>query len=113
MQIAELDGKNFEQFIQQEEVTVVDFWAPWCNPCKVMLPVVEKLSLALKGKATFGKVDIDEEGALAGRLSISSIPRFRIYRKGMMLQEVEGALPPKKLQDIIEGYCEQGETVGA
>jgi len=105
MQIAELDSKNFDAFIQQEDVTVVDFWAPWCNPCKVMLPVVEGLASSLEGKATFGKVDIDEEGALAGRLSISSIPRFRIYRGGKMLEEVEGALPPKKLQDIIEGHC--------
>jgi thioredoxin len=104
--VTALTSKNFESFIAKEGLVVVDFWAPWCAPCRAMLPLVEKAaSTSFQGKVSFGKVDIDEEGALAGQCDVSSIPHFAVYKDGVLVDSLQGAIPPLKFHAFLEKHC--------
>jgi thioredoxin len=106
MSVTAVTGKNFDSFIDKKGMVVIDFWAPWCAPCKAMMPIVEKAaSSSFSGKVSFGKVDIDEEGALAGKCEVSSLPHFAVYRDGVLVGALQGALPPGKFHEFLEGHC--------
>ena len=105
MSVTALTSKNFNNFVGTQGVVLVDFWADWCAPCKAMLPVLEKASVKHAGKISFGKVDIEEEGVLAGSQNISSIPHFKLFKDGTLVGEVQGALPPKAFEDFLEKHC--------
>jgi len=83
MAVIEITEKNFEEEVLKSEIPVlVDFWASWCGPCKMMAPVVEEISQDLEGKAKVCKVNIDEEPDLATKYEIMSIPTFLIFENG-------------------------------
>lgn len=86
-----LTKANFDATIANTGVTLVDFWAPWCGPCKAMLPVVEELSKELAGTANITKVNVDEEGELAARFDINAIPAFIIFKAGKEVARLTGA----------------------
>lgn len=72
-------------------VTLVDFWATWCMPCRMVAPVIDRLADDFDGRATVGKVDVDEQGALAARFGIRSIPTVMIFRDGEAIDTMVGA----------------------
>lgn len=95
-----LDEMKFES-LSKNHLTLVDFWAPWCGPCRMMAPVVEELAGEMSDVA-FAKVNIDENMELAVGLSISSIPTLVLFKDGTEVERLIGAQPKKSLQAMIE-----------
>ncbi|MDP5275749.1 thioredoxin [Chengkuizengella axinellae] len=84
-----LNKENFDQTISQG-VTLVDFWAPWCGPCKIQLPIVEELAGELNGKVTIAKINVDENPELAALYSVQSIPTLLIFQNGEVAERMVG-----------------------
>ena len=94
---------NFNaEVLQSEEPVLVDFYADWCGPCRMMGPLVEQLAETYNGKVKVGKVNVDEDGALAGNYGIQSIPSFLLFKNGQVVDSVTGGVPQQVLQQMIE-----------
>jgi thioredoxin 1 len=95
-----LTEANFESTIQAEGLTLIDFWADWCGPCKMFAPIYEKVSDENPG-VTFAKVDTEAEQNVAAMCGIQSIPTIMIFRDGILLFNQAGALPEHSLKEIV------------
>lgn len=95
---------NSNEFKNEIEsgVTIVDFFATWCGPCKMLAPVLEGLSNEMEGKANFIKVDIDQSMDLANEFKIASVPTMVIFKDGQKVEQLVGFLPKEKIQQTIE-----------
>ncbi len=100
MATMELTLENFESTIAQEGITLVDFWAEWCGPCRMFGPIFEKASDENED-IRFGKVDTEAQQQLSGMAGITSIPTLMIFRDGILLFNQAGALPAPALNDLI------------
>ena len=90
--VKEIGAAQFDaEVLQSPEPVIVDFWAPWCGPCKMVGPEVEKMAVAHAGKARFVKVNVDEAGEIAMRYSIMSIPTLAKFEGGRIVAQVVGA----------------------
>ncbi len=86
-----LTQENFEaEVLRYEGVVLVDFWAPWCGPCRMLAPTIDELSHEFEGKAKVGKVNVDESGMLAQQYGIMSIPTLIIFKGGKPVDQVVG-----------------------
>ena len=92
----ELNASNFDATIS-EGVTLVDFWAPWCGPCRMVAPVVEELSKDYDGRANICKVNTDEEQDIAVKYGIRSIPTLLVFKNGEIVDQIVGAVPKAQL----------------
>jgi thioredoxin 1 len=93
-----VNEKNFEAEVLKSTLPVlVDFWAEWCGPCKMIGPVIDQLSLELQGKMKIVKVNVDEAQQLAGQFNIMSIPTLLIFKAGKPVDQIMGAMPKDKL----------------
>lgn len=98
----EITQNNFEDEVLNSDLpVVVDFWAEWCGPCKVMLPVIESLSEEYEGKVKFVKVNVDDEQELATSMNVRGIPTFTIFKDGEVLDSVSGAIPKGKFVEFV------------
>ena len=101
------DG-DFESAVLQSDIPVmVDFWAEWCGPCKMVAPVVEELANIYDGKIKFTKLDVDANPVTAGTYSVRSIPTLLFFNKGKPIQQVVGAVPKQVLQETIDTILAQ------
>jgi len=100
MATVELTKENFEKVITESQMVIVDFWAPWCGPCRGFAPIYEK---AAEGHAdvVFGKVNTDQEQELAGAFGIRSIPTLMVFREKVVLFQQAGVLPAPALEQVI------------
>ena len=101
MATVDLTKDNFEEVVTGSDVVIVDFWAPWCGPCKGFAPVYEAAS-EKHPDVVFAKVNTDEEQELAGHFAIRSIPTIALFREKVMLFSQAGALPAAGLESVIE-----------
>lgn len=97
----ELNDATFGETIDQDNITVVDFWAPWCGPCRMMAPIFDEVSTSFEGKATFAKINIDEESGAASQYGVRSIPTLMIFKKGALVDTKTGLISKEALTDWV------------
>ena len=103
--VTTLISSSFDNFLENTDLPVlVDFWADWCMPCRIMAPVMEELSRDYAGKAMFARVNVDENPEVASRYSIMSIPHFIIFRNSRPAERIVGAVGRGPLEDALKKY---------
>ncbi|SFV61862.1 Thiosulfate sulfurtransferase, rhodanese [hydrothermal vent metagenome] len=101
MATVELTETNFNETVEKNDIIIIDFWAPWCGPCKSFGPVYEKVSDEYP-EIVFGKVNTEEQQALAGHFQIRSIPTTFILKENIVVFQQAGVIPEEGLKDIIK-----------
>lgn len=104
MAIINATDQNFAENIK-EGLVLVDFWAPWCGPCKMIAPVLEELDGEIEGKAKIVKVDVDNNQMTAGQFGIMSIPTLLLFKDGEVVEKVVGFQPKPALAQLIEKHA--------
>lgn len=100
--LAELSESNFDEIVNAASNPVfIDFWAPWCGPCRALTPIVEELAAEFSGKMDFYKVNVDENAEIAPRFSIRAIPTIMIFKGGAVIGQLTGSVGKSELKDLI------------
>ena len=103
-----LTDANFTSEVLQSYLPVlVDFWATWCGPCRIIAPIIEELSVELEGRAKIGKVDVDHNPQTAMNFGIRSIPTLLFFKNGQVVDQLVGAVPKKVLLSKLEALSGQ------
>jgi len=93
-----LTDSNFASEVTKYPIMLVDFWAPWCGPCKMVSPIIEQLSREYSGRVAFGKVNVDENQRIAASFGIQSIPTLMIFKGGKAVDVIIGAIPKAQIE---------------
>ena len=95
--------ENFENEVMKSNIPVlIDFWAPWCGPCRMMGPIIEQLAEEYEGKAKVGKVKVDEEGELSQVFGVMSIPTIVLVKDGKVVRQAVGARPKAEVEAMLQ-----------
>jgi thioredoxin 1 len=98
----ELTDSNFDQIIKSDKPVLVDFWAEWCGPCKMIGPVVEELAGDYEGKAVVAKLNVDENPQVTARFGVRSIPTLLVFKNGQIVDKQIGAVPKSVLASKLQ-----------
>nr|1FB0_A Chain A, THIOREDOXIN M [Spinacia oleracea]1FB0_B Chain B, THIOREDOXIN M [Spinacia oleracea]1FB6_A Chain A, THIOREDOXIN M [Spinacia oleracea]1FB6_B Chain B, THIOREDOXIN M [Spinacia oleracea] len=104
-EVQDVNDSSWKEFVLESEVPVmVDFWAPWCGPCKLIAPVIDELAKEYSGKIAVYKLNTDEAPGIATQYNIRSIPTVLFFKNGERKESIIGAVPKSTLTDSIEKY---------
>ncbi len=111
MSVMEVGDKDFEQkVLKSDKPVVVDFWAPWCMPCRMVGPIIEELAGTFSGEASFAKVNVDDSPQVAVRYNIRTIPTIMIFKSGECVDTVVGACPKEYFQNKVKSVIGAGNV---
>lgn len=102
MSVQHFNQASFNSAISDNKVVLVDFWATWCGPCRMLAPVIEQLGAQYEGKVVVGKVDTDEQPALAMQFGIMSIPTVILFKDGKEVERKVGVMPPQVYTQMLD-----------
>ncbi len=102
MAVKHLKTEEFNALMEQTPLAMVDFWASWCGPCKMLSPLVEEIGAQYEGKALIGKVNVDEEPELARQFGVMSIPTMVFLKNGREFDRKVGVMPPQAFTDVLD-----------
>ena len=105
--VVELDKKHFQEFIEKYPLSIVDFWASWCAPCKAMAPRLRRLSNIYKGKVAFGKLNTQENPDITKNYKILGIPHLIAFRHGEKISSITGLKSVGDIKNVIEGFLKK------
>lgn len=101
--LVQLQDATFDQEVLKSDLPVlVDFWAPWCAPCRAIAPTLEEIAVAYAGKVKVGKINVDENTHIASRYQIAAIPTLLLFKKGEVVQQLVGAVAKNRIVQAIE-----------
>ena len=99
----ELTNSNFDSSVlESSQPALVDFWATWCGPCRMIAPSIEELNLEFEGKAVVGKVDVDNNQEIAAKFGIRNIPTLLFFKDGKVVDKVVGVVPKEQLKEKLQ-----------
>lgn len=105
MAILKVTGDSFQnEVLNADNLVMVDFWAPWCGPCKMMEPILEKISQTYQGQVKLTKINVDEEAELASQYSIISIPTILFFKNGSVVNKQVGAVPQHTIEEMLKKH---------
>jgi thioredoxin 1 len=100
----ETTDDTFERIVKSNKLLIVDFWAPWCGPCKMFSPVIDQLAAEYAGKITFAKLNIDENPRTASEFGVMSIPTVLIMKNGKLVDQIVGAVTKQQMATVLQKY---------
>ncbi|HEX2100799.1 MAG TPA: thioredoxin [Candidatus Synoicihabitans sp.] len=100
--ITNLDSTSFKSAIGSTTPTLVDFWAPWCGPCKAIAPILDELASELAGKLSIAKVNVDENDAIAAEYGVRAIPTMLLFKGGQLVDQIVGMMPKDALKAKLQ-----------
>lgn len=101
-----LGDSTFSQTINKFPLTLVDFWAPWCGPCRMMSPIIDEIGKDYLGKLVVGKINVDENPLVAGQFGISSIPTLLLFKRGQAVNKIIGSVSKNKIAEMIKMHLD-------
>lgn len=102
----DLDDSNFAQTINIYPLLLVDFWAPWCGPCRMMSPIINQVGKEYIGKLVVGKVNVDENPNISGQFGISSIPTLILFKRGQAVTNIIGSVSKSRIDEMVKIHLE-------
>lgn len=100
--MVEFTDVNLGDMIQLEQPVLVDFWAPWCGPCRMLGPVIEELALEYDGRAIVGKLNVDDNTDSAAKYNVSAIPTLLIFKKGQLVEQMTGVVSKAEIKARLD-----------
>jgi thioredoxin 1 len=102
-----LTDSNFQSEVAKHKLILVDFWAPWCGPCRMVGPLVEELAAEYAGKVTFGKLNVDDNTMVSSSFGVRSIPTLMVFKDGKAVDTLVGACPKSHIESKFKPYIER------
>ncbi|MDY6918488.1 MAG: thioredoxin [Chloroflexota bacterium] len=104
--VMELTADSFDEAVRKHRLMVVDCWAEWCGPCRMVTPVIEELAKEYRGRVAFGKLNIDENRSIAARYGVMSIPTLLVFKDWQLVDQIVGAMPKHALEQRLSPYLD-------
>ena len=98
----EITDSNFNEIVSKNKTVLIDFWAEWCGPCRMIAPMIEELAGEYDGKAVIGKLDVDNNHESSVKFGVRSIPTLLVFKNGAVVNQIVGAVPKEKITEILD-----------
>jgi len=99
--VTELNERTFDAFVENNKLAMIDCWAPWCRPCRMLAPIIEEIAKELEGKVAVAKLNTDENQGIAIRFGINAIPTILMFKDGVMYEPLVGLLPKEEIKEYV------------